>query len=536
VSDALRAAQRISHEFRSLCLEQTLLDFSLQVTLFNDQVLTNQWSRTQLFRSHRHLIFDNFEEDTRTAHDLVTAWLPALESALLLLDDESGFRLFLGADPNGAEALLARWAEATDGQSVELAASHIMAPAMSRFHDLVAWETRRGPKPAAPDGAAPDGAAPDATASPLEAMVLPQKEFRFYPQMIDWVAGETVRLIRDEGIPPGEIALLAPFVSDALRFSLETKLARDGVALTTHRPSRALEDEPAGRALITLAALAHPEWGIRPAEADVTAALVLSIDGLDPVRGHLLSRVVYPPNRRTIELGAFGRLETPMQERISYQAGEAYDRLRAWIYAYRAAGEVMALDQFFARIFGEVLSQPGYGLHASIDGARIAKQLVESARKFRWALADAPLDGGPAALGRDYVRLFDSGALSALYVPGWQEPEDAVFLAPAYTFLMRNRPAEIQFWLDVGSSGWWERLYQPLTHPYVLAPGWSKQELWNDLHEFQTRQDAMRRLLLGLIRRTRSRVYIGMSSYSESGFEQQGPLLNLINRLLAKYG
>jgi hypothetical protein len=100
---------------------------------------------------------------------------------------------------------------------------------------------------------------------------------------------------------------------------------------------------------------------------------------------------------------------------------------------------------------------------------------------------------------------------------------------------MRNRAARIQFWLDIGSSGWWERLYQPLTHPYVLSPQWPQHEPWDDFHEYQTRQDAIRRLLLGLTRRARERIYVAMSSYSESGFEQEGPLLNLVNRLLTKY-
>ena len=42
----------------------------------------------------------------------------------------------------------------------------------------------------------------------------------------------------------------------------------------------------------------------------------------------------------------------------------------------------------------------------------------------------------------------------------------------------------------------------------------------------------MRRLLIGLIRRTRSRIYLGASDYSESGYEQRGPLLNLVDRLI----
>ena len=137
-------------------------------------------------------------------------------------------------------------------------------------------------------------------------------------------------------------------------------------------------------------------------------------------------------------------------------------------------------------------------------------------------------------MGREYIRLAEEGAIGALYVPGWRTAGEAVFLAPAYTFLLRNRPVDVQFWLDIGASGWWERLYQPLTHPHVLSNRWPANEEWTDAAEYHTRQDTMRRLLLGLIRRTRRRLYLGVSDYSESGYEQRGPLLTLVNRLLAE--
>ncbi|MBK8045872.1 MAG: AAA family ATPase [Anaerolineales bacterium] len=97
--NALRAAQRLSHAFRALCLTENLLDFSLQVEVFNRQVLHHPWSRTHLFRSHRHIIFDNAEEDTPSAHRLVLEWLPQLASGLIIVDDGAGYRSFLGADP-----------------------------------------------------------------------------------------------------------------------------------------------------------------------------------------------------------------------------------------------------------------------------------------------------------------------------------------------------------------------------------------------------------------------------------------------------
>ncbi|MBK8045871.1 MAG: hypothetical protein IPK16_01255 [Anaerolineales bacterium] len=378
----------------------------------------------------------------------------------------------------------------------------------------------------------------------------PSDNFRFYPQMIRWVANEINRLVQEEGTPPGEIVVMAPFVSDALRFSLQHALSLHNIEVATHRPSRALEAEPAARTLLALAKLAHPHWRLEPAAPDVAHMLAVSIPRLDPLRANVLADIVYQPRRRGFELSAFAALADPARTRITYAAGEEYDQLRSWLAGYRASGEDAPLDQFFARVFGELLSQPGYGFHADRDAARVASQLVESARKFRWALEDVaeylpeqgpspgdqPLLQKPTTkeIGREYLRLAESGALSALYVPGWRVPEDAVFLAPAYTFLLRNRAVDVQFWLDIGANGWWERLYQPLTHPYVLSPHWPETDQWTDKNEYETSQDTLRRLLLGLFRRTRREIYVAVSEFSESGSEQHGRLLSIVNRLLAE--
>lgn len=519
--NALRAAQRVSHDFRALCLDHALVDFSLQIELFNRHILLNDWSRTHLLRNHRHLIMDNAEEQNAVAHDLVRVWLPALESALIIVDEDAGYRLFLGADPTGAAHL----AEFCD-QQLRLDGPANQAPSMAATAQRIDGIIRSGPQARA---------LPPALHEAPSAFVTPAQPLRFYPQMLKWVIDQVEHLVRQEGIDPGQIAIVAPYVSDALRFSLQTGLAALDIDLTTHRPSRALQDEPAARSLLTWAALAHPHWEIRPAQSDVALALLQSIPRLDPVRASLLTNIVYPLRRSTLELSRFGALEPEMQARITFASGEAYDRLRDWLYAYRSGTDLLPLDQFFARLFGELLSQPGFGFHLDYDAARIANQLVDSARNFRWALeGSSPHASQPGELGKAYLGLINSGALGALFAPGWQEPQDAVFLAPAYTFLMRNRTVDVQFWLDIGSSGWWERLYQPLTHPHVLSRHWPPDRPWADLDEYQTRQETMRRVLIGLVRRTRRGVYLGISDYGESGYEQRGPLLNVINQVLAQ--
>jgi len=130
------------------------------------------------------------------------------------------------------------------------------------------------------------------------------------------------------------------------------------------------------------------------------------------------------------------------------------------------------------------------------------------------------------------------GVIAAQYIRSWRlQPEDAVLLTPAYTFIISNRPVDYQFWLNAGGRGWWERLYQPLTHPYVLSRGWpynGDDAVWTDTDEVETRQEALHRLTLGLIRRCRRKVYLGLSELGEQGYEQKGPLLQAIQRVLRR--
>lgn len=131
--------------------------------------------------------------------------------------------------------------------------------------------------------------------------------------------------------------------------------------------------------------------------------------------------------------------------------------------------------------------------------------------------------------------MVEDGVLAAQYVGAWQEPDartDAVLLAPAYTFLMMNRPVDYQFWLDIGSRGWYERLYQPLTHPYVLSRQWDGQRQWGDADEHAASQERLYRLTAGLLRRCRKQVFLGLSELGEQGFEQRGPLLWAFNQVL----
>jgi hypothetical protein len=270
-----------------------------------------------------------------------------------------------------------------------------------------------------------------------------------------------------------------------------------------------------------------------PAPFDVAQALSLSIEQLDLVRARLLTDITYSLTPQRPTFSSFARIKADVQERITYLLGGRFDDLRSWLEEYRA-GDVVPLDYFFSRLFGELLSGAGYGFHKDLDAGRMTANLIESARKFREVVEGNAAGEDADALGKEYVRMVEEGVLAAQYVRSWRVEEDAVLLAPAYTYLISNRPVDYQFWLNVGSTGWWERIYQPLTHPYVLSRSWPPGRTWTDEDEFEAERATLYRLVLGLARRCRKKIYLGISDLSEEGYEQKGPLLQAIQAALRR--
>jgi hypothetical protein len=502
-------AQECANRFRQYCLDNNLLDFSLQLEVFANVLWPQEILRDYLSRTYRHLIYDNVEEDGPRAHDILRDWLPSFESALLIYDEGGGFRYFLGADVHTGASLR----ELCDEQ-LQLEDSFVMSDGVAALSDSLT------------EAIVPDFER-ETKEENKETQAFEILQSHFYPELLDIIVSEVESLLSNSQIPPSEIVILAPYLSDALRFSITNRLETRSIPWRSHRPSRSLRDEPASQALVTLAGLAHPHWNIRPPKFDAAYALMSSIEGLDLVRAQLLTEIVY--RQRDLSLSPFDNIKPDVQERITFSVGNRYTTLRDWLLAYRE-GDQLPLDHFLRKLFGEVLSQPGYGYHSDFDSVRIAASLVESVKKFRLAMEAA---GGVGNLGREYISMLQDGVIAASYLEGWQsEDKDAVLVAPAHTFLMMNRPVTVQFWLDIGSGGWYERLSQPLTHPHVLSRGWEPGRQWMDADEVQATQEALARLISGLLHRCREQIYICLSELGESGFEQRGDLLRAFQKVL----
>jgi hypothetical protein len=154
-------------------------------------------------------------------------------------------------------------------------------------------------------------------------------------------------------------------------------------------------------------------------------------------------------------------------------------------------------------------------------------------------------------IGLAYLNMLSQGMLAAQYAPerlgtplfeggegGASETEgadpdaNAVLLAPIYSYLTGDFHSRCQFWLDINSTGWHERIYQPLTHPYVLSRQWRAGEVWTDDDEHKASRDMLGRVLGGLAFRCSGRIFLASSQLNVAGQEESGMLTRALQKVL----
>ena len=504
-------AQDCAARFRRHCLDNNLLDFSLVTEVFSRHLLPHPTFGSYFDSHYRHLMVDDLEENVPAAHGFIRWAMPRCQSTVLTHDPGGGYRVFLGADASGAADLCAEIK-----QQVELL-EPLRGDSGPRALALAA-ERQLGLTKAAPNTAPQDG-------------IVTQSSHSYWIEMIHWAADQIAERV-EAGTPANRIAVIAPYVSEVMRFAMEERLGVRGIAVHLLRPSSPLIHDPIARGVLNLAILAHPDWSLtiqdnahRLSSEDVALALQAALADLDPLRAQILAAAALPPGESHLHsLETLSERHPRLWSRVGFRVRPHYGDLLAWLGAYQSEG-AQSLDLMLNRLFSELLTQPGFAFCRRPDLARSYARLVESVSRFYQALRrDGALPDDE--IGSQYVELLLSGLASASYVADWPltVPDGAVVLAPAQSYLTRDLRCDYQFWLDLGSIGWWTRPNQPLTNPYVLARSWPIGHPWRDIEEQQASREALGRVIVGLAARCHKGIYMAHCDLGLDGAEQQGRL------------
>lgn len=492
--------QEVLEGFREICLAGRALSYGLSVEIYRAHLLAQPDYRARLQAEVEHLIVDNLEESVPAAQDLVALLLDGGAGATLAFSRDGGHSIFWGADPAAALAMARARCRV-----VEFPDIFTCSPAVRDWSAALAEAVAAVPEAPAPPPLAYERIVTDLRSDMLLAV------------------GERVgRLVRD-GVPPGEIAVIAPHVDKMLEYTLQGLLLREGIALKNITRSRRLIDAPYALALITVSLLAHPEWDIPPGYGDLLESMRLLLR-LDPVRSAVLAEAI-------IARGGPGlpALDAATRARVGFSAGERYDTLARWLTDY-LMGEKLPFPVFLQKVFGEILAPLGLG------GEDLAscRQLLTTARRF--ALVCAALgdfDGAPP--GRHFVEMLRRGTVAAESLEE-ETGGEAVLLATPYAYLVTGQTSAHQFWLDIAGTGWLASDARELTNPHVLSRRWSPGDCWNDAMDQAVRRHKAARTLRALARRCREGLFLAESAYSSAGYEQNGVLSLVFDRLLGVDG
>ncbi|MCP4360112.1 MAG: hypothetical protein GY796_19065 [Chloroflexi bacterium] len=493
----LNDAALAANTFRQSCLDNSLLDLSLTVRVFDTQLVHHELLKNYFRERYRHLIVDNAEEQSPAGQNFVRELMSVTKTTAVAYDGGGGYKRFLAADPDGARRFFSlsqyvfRFEESFTTTAALVSLSNQVTNALMFTSQPI------------------DGAG--------EA-ILGVVHGRYRREMVHNLADFLHELMDENDLVTADIAIIAPYLDGALRYMLAQTFKEARLPYYELRRRSSPRDEPRVRAWLTWLALAHPHWEVTPTTYDVAEALTLSIDGFDPARAELLAERLYRPEPP----GLLSISEVPERivTRIGFDLVGLVEELRLWL---ESADSSLPIDHFLHALF-QLLSQKRFQPRPDVAGAAVCDWLVKAATRLRES-AEAIGFNTAAEIGAAFIDGINSGLVTANPPELGDPPDlDGIMISTIYGYLLAGKPARVQVWLETAATGWWDIPNQPLSNAFVLAQSYDVSQPWTVDSDMQIRNELLGRIVRGLTARCSQGIILATSDLDRRGVRQDGPL------------
>lgn len=503
----LQEADLAARRFRSHCQRNSLLDVSLAVRVFDTELLQHSQFHRYFGERFRHLLVDNVEEQTPAGQNFIASLSTEVQTASIAYDEGGGYKQFLSADPQGARRLQDQCRNTYEFQEQFTGHISLVHLATAVSNRLLSARERR-----------PTNRASEA--------ILDVVEGRYRHEMARRAISRVAQLLASAEITADEAAIITPRLDGALRHSLQRALRQAEIPFTLLRRRSSPRDEPRVRAWLTLLALAHPHWEVPISAYDIAEALALSVAGLDPARATLLGQALFSQ-----EAGEFlptSVLSTGEVQRIGADKVEMVEELRQWLNVNRG----LAVDRFLRQLYEEVLSRPPFQPHPDAAGSALLEWIVDLSARLQHASRQLEL-GDTGGAGQALLDVVNEGLVRP-DPPELGEPqqEEGIIITTIHGYLLSHRSSQVQVWLDVSNPAWWDIPRQPLSNPFVLAPGRPSGQAWTMADEFRARNERLSHLVQGLAVRCHRGVVLARSTLDQRGQRQDSPLWRALRQVV----
>ncbi|MFW5984784.1 MAG: hypothetical protein ACOCQ1_00765 [Halanaerobiaceae bacterium] len=475
---------KIMTVFRSFCRKQGVIDYSLAVELFNNNLLSGQEYIANLGQRFPFLFVDDLEKSVPAAQDLFLQLLKHGKASFFTYNAEGGFNRFFGGNPELARENFFSCCEVEELKEVYTADPG----ARDLAQKLRAAILRETPLPAH-----------DFIKGLLE------EEYR--GKMLQSVVKKIVALL-EEGVLPGNVALIAPEIDKVVEFTVQYYLQEKGYEVYNLNDSRRLVDIPFTQALITLTLLVNRDWEQKITFSSLQQTFYLLLD-VNPLQSSQLARRIFSED-----------LEFPEIEAGEYNflSRKKYNFIKDWLTEKR--GQELNLEALFQSVFRELLLP----LSPGPEEIKACHRLIDSVVKFK-RVVESFKELDQKRLGAHFIDMLQNGTLAAevLFNEEDYSQEGGVVLATPYKFLYGDIDSvEYVFWLDISSKKWLKSLSKELANPYIFTPGWENN--WDDELDQNLRYKQLVDYLQSILSKCTAGLFLVDSYLDSRGWEQEGRL------------
>jgi hypothetical protein len=508
-------------QWRSWCWRRGLLTYSLITELYWRYLLPDSLYQQHLTERYQILIADDVDEYPAIARQLFEVLLNRGTRCAFGFNPDGSVRLGLGADPIHMAELADRCSIVETERKVPCLLDELGDSIVELVTDPVFFPSL-----------------------PISIQTI---QTTTQAQLIRQTAEVIIKAVQSGQIQPREIALIGPGIDPISRYALTEILTRKGIPVELLNDQRPLASSPMIRSLLTLLTLIYPNlgrWVDRDLIAEMLVVLSQKIEPrgtaaiahaasflIDPVRAGLLADHCFEPHPNQPRLLPANTY--PRWDRLGYQATETYESMVQWIELQRSqlqarliASPVVLLDRAIQRFFLG-------GSHLPFDQLAALRELIETAQHY-WEVDDrlrrSDLNDMPISLTvRNFIQLLRNGTVTANPFPVRPigPASNAITLATVFQYRSSRRSHRWQFWLDAGSTRWLSGVDALFAAPLFLQ-NWSGQP-WSAEDTQLMNEQRLRRILLDLLGRTESRLFLCYSDLSTSGQEQTGILTSIVN-------
>jgi len=494
-------ADNILSAYRKRCIELGIFDFGMAVDIYDNCLLKDPLYREQLIQRVRHIIVDGIEETVPAEIDFIEFLLPRVGTCLLSYNHEGGYGEIFGSNHTYAKQRILNRCSV-----VELGKSYTCKDYMFEFSDMLFDNIEYSKN--------------NKYTGRVEIERHPPCELR--SDMLEMTAARICSLVREEGFKPSDIAVLSTYADPVTEFVVGRILERQGLQLKNMTRRNRVIDNPFTQALITLAQLCHPSYGVVPNRDDVKS-LIRMLLKIDPVRSSILAGEVCSQR----PFAEFPDVEFPgVVERIGYYNIEKYEYIRGWISEYKAKSAPLPINEFLQKVFLEILISRDILEYDIVQ----ARNLIDSAQTFVDIVTRFNRNAS-----KDFLDMMRGGVKAAESIYELEENlnGDLVLLSTPVAYLAGPLKHKVIILTSLSSCNWTPRSIKEITNVHVLTKTWKHGEIYTEEIEEKNRKHYLAVLMRCIMKRCGEKLVTFESNLSAGGYENDGVLSEYFDEILA---